>query len=516
MDDSPSIAYGDIGYGDIAYGDIEAAASILARSGGVSWAYELLERVAASHRLSDAWLVVDPVAAAGSPPGACRQLFALGGRTAPVDTARTLLRRPAGVYGEPSIAVAASGALGAMCGAGFRASLAGLRSALDLETGLHSPYAVDEATARAAACGARYGWSSTFVLLTTSGEAPAKDRWLALAAALRRALRTGDEAGVTAPGIALAILGNAGPDSVRPFVARVRAALSAGGWDEIDLHAAAVRTPEESVDPAELRRLATERLGDIGIAPLALTDLAPTLELELRCVPGVVSVEMATPVVVISSGPSKPVYDQVLRVVRGHLPHGSVRVLGMDDGPFTPACSTTTPDVPDVPDVPVGGAYPANANGSSQAQGVPVPHAISATAPGGDLGTSRGGARVLLLGAGFDAERGTSEVSLELGASRGTGRSSAGTLAGGAQATLNALEALAIDVPFYLVSAERAHGVPGEPVVVVLAPKRTGDQEVRRAVERLGVASGDIDVEAASRATLGALNRHLARSAVAP
>jgi hypothetical protein len=126
---------------------------------------------------------------------------------------------------------------------------------------------------------------------------------------------------------------------------------------------------------------------------------------------------------------------------------------------------------------------------------------------------------VVLLSAAFDVAHGTSEVSLAFGAARGTGRAPAGPLAGGAQATLNALSALSIDVPFYLASVEQAHGVPGQPVVVVLAPKRTGrDQGAQSGgpVERLGVASDPEDVVAASRATLGALNRHLARAPTIP
>ena len=510
MVDSPSIAHDDI----------VAAADIVARGGWISWAYALLEHVATSHRLSEAWLVVGPVAGDGAIPGTGPQLFGLGGRAVPVDTARTLLLRPAGVYGEPSIDPATSSALGAMCGAAFRASLAALRSATDPVTGLQNPHAIREATARAAACGGRYGWSSTLVLLTTSGDAPAEDRWLGLASALREALRAGDEAGVTAPGIALAILGNAGPDAVRPFVARVRSALSAGGWDEIDLHAAAARTPEESVDPAELRRLAGDRLVGTGAEVPTPPDAVATLELELRLLPGVVAVEMSTPVVVVSSAHSESLPDDVLRAVRARLPQGSVRVLTIPDGP-SGAAPPTAPGVQTGVAAGVQTGVAAGTNGTNgdhaphqdEASG---PHAISATAPRVGPGALRGGARVSLLGAHFDAARGTSEVSLGLGPARGTGRASAGPLAGGAQATLHALEALAIDVPFYLVSAERAHGVPGEPVVVVLAPKRPGDAQTREAVERLGVATGDSDVEAASRATLGALNRHLARTAAAP
>ncbi|MGH8988609.1 MAG: hypothetical protein ACRDXC_08430 [Acidimicrobiales bacterium] len=498
-------------------GDLTSVAGRLVRGEGVSWAYELLEHVAAEHQLSDAWLVVDPVRGAPGLPGTGPQIFGLGGRAVPLETARTLLARPAGVYGgPPTLDVMTSSDLGAACGAAFRMSVAAFRGAIDSASGLQSAYVIGEAAARATACGARYGWSSTLVLLTTSGDAPAADRWLGLSAALREALRAGDEAGVEAPGIALAILGNAGPDAVRPFVARVRAALSAGSWDQIDLHAAASRTPEETVDPTELRRLAAERLSDIGVGTAGFPDWSGTLELELRLLPGVVSVEMATPVVVVSTSSSESLSDEVLRAVRARRPEGSVRMVAVPDGHAGPAPPGTASGGGNGTTEHVNG----NGNGlsSSRSHESRVPHVISATAPGADPAASpgAGNTRVLLLGAGFDADRGTSEVSLALGTARGTGRASAGPLAGGAQATLNALEALVIDVPYYLVSAERAHGVPGDPVVVVLAQKRSSDLGATRAVERLGVATGEDDAEAASRATLGALNRHLARAAVAP
>ncbi len=489
--------------------DLTAASEILGRGDGVSWAYELLEHLATRHRLVDAWLVLDPIAGRGVVPGVGSQLFGLGGRAVPDDRARALLLRPAGVYGEPrGLDTATSSALGAMCGAVFRASLASLASAVDPRSGLKSRHVIEEAVARSAACGARYGWSSTLVLLTTAGDAAPEERWLALGAALTQALRTGDEAGVSSPGVALAILGNAGPDAVRPFVARVRAALSAGGWDEIDLHAATATTPEETVDPAELGRLAAERLTEAGVVPSALAEVASTLELELRLLPAVVCVEMATPVVVVSSARSETLHDDALRAVRARRLHASVQVRTLSEEPSGHEGARQVTDAPLV----YRREHP-NGTGAARSEHA-APHSISAMAPSGNPATApHGGTRVALLCAEFDPSRGASEVSLAFGAARGTGRASAGPLAGGAQATLNALEALAIDVPFYLVSAERAHGVPGEPVVVVLAPKRRGDDDDGPTAERLGVATGTGDVEAASRATLGALNRHLARSA---
>ncbi|HVC15003.1 MAG TPA: hypothetical protein VND62_09110 [Acidimicrobiales bacterium] len=497
-------------------GTLAAAAELLASASGISWAYDLLTEVAARNSLTGAWLVLHPGTDPDPAPSAGPQLFALGGRPVPVSTAAALLRRPPGVYGEPhELDTTTRQGLAAMCAMCFRGSVTSLRAAVDPLSGLSSRTAIRAAVVRATACAARYGWSSTLVRLTTGGDSPGGDRWRALAAALRHALRSGDEAGVTSPGIALAILGNAGPDAVRPFIARVRAALSAAGRDDIDLHASTASSPSETVDPAELERLTAERLSDAGVATPVASDPATTLELELRLVPGVVSVAMATPIVVLSASAPDPSHEEVHRVARSRLPGASVSILSLAD---EPAAAQGGPARP-APSAGGGGTTEpehVNGNGNRRVEDA-TPHAISATAPGGGATTELGGgARVSFLQASFDPERGTSEVSLSLGATRGTGRAPAGPLAGGAQATLNALRALSIDIPFYLVSAERAHGVPGEPVVVVLAPRRGPGVETNRTVERLGVATGNEDVEAASRATLGALNRHLARGPVAP
>jgi hypothetical protein len=487
--------------------DLLGAAELLTGEGGISWAYRLLDDVAARHQLSDAWLVLGPVSGSGQGALSSSQVFGLGGAAVMPETAEALLRRPPGVYGEPNdLGALTSRALGAMCAVALRASVASLASLVDLPSGLSSTAGIEDAVSRVAACAARYGWSSTLLLLTTTGDASEEDRWRALAAALRQALRTGDEAGVAAPGVALGILANAGPEAVRPFVARVRAALSEKGWTDVDLHAATARTPEESVDPSELIRLAEARLADARGASAEegseragpVHDVASTLELELRMLPGVVSVGMGTPVVVVARSASDALYDQALRLVLRHLPQTSIRLLSLP----TETAVGGTPATDVVPE-----RHHVGITGITE----PQPHAsraISATAPGG---AATGAARVVLLDASFDIAHGMSEVSLAFGTARGTGRAPAGPLAGGAQATLNALSALGMDVPFYLVSAERAHGVPSQPVVVTLAPKRTDAEPGPGAVERLGVASDPEDVAAASRATLGALNRHLAR-----
>jgi hypothetical protein len=139
---------------------------------------------------------------------------------------------------------------------------------------------------------------------------------------------------------------------------------------------------------------------------------------------------------------------------------------------------------------------------------------IAATAPATAPATEAGVEdRVTLLCAEFDADTGASEVRLARADAVGIGRASVGALAGGAQATLAALADLGLEVPYYLVSAERAHTVPGEPVVVVLAPVRSAASRAAGSLpplaERIGVATGDAESAAASRATLNALNRFL-------
>ena len=498
--------------------ELHAAAEILSKGDGISCVYQLLADVATRHELSDAWLVLGPIGGTVHEARTAPQLFGLGGAAATPETARSLLGRPPGIYGEPSeLDSATSRVMAAMCASTLRAAVASLRSAVDLASGLSSTAMIEASVARAAASGARYGWSSTLLLLATSGTSSQEQRWLALAAALRQALRTGDEAGVAAPGVALVILGNAGPEAVRPFVARVRTALSADGWSDVDLHAATARTPEETVDPSELVHLARERLagaraasaGVSGAEPSPTHDSASAVELELRMLPGVVCVGMGTPVVVVARSTSEPLYDQALRLVLGHLPEASLRLLGLSDSSVeAPASGFASP-----PATPLRRGL----GGIDGIAGswVSASRAISAAAPGGAQPAS-GAERVALLSAAFDDTHGVSEVSLAFGSARGVGRASAGPLAGGAQATLNALSAFSIDVPFYLVSAERAHGVPGRPVVVVLAPKRTGAERDTGTVERLGIASDPEDEVAASRATLGALNRHLAKFSTAP
>jgi hypothetical protein len=510
---------------------VAAAAAVLSGPGGGAGIYEVMDLVASAHGSRDAWMVLRP-ASAGT------QVFRRARWTAPPETVAALAARPSGFYSDPPVAAGTSRSLAALCDAALRASLAETLAGDDPSSGLASRRAIDAALTRAAARGARYGWSTTAVLVTTTGDGSDAQRWPALAAALRAALRTGDEAGNRGAGHALALLPHAGPDAVRPFLARVRAALSAAGGDGIDLSAATATTPEESVDPAELLRLTHERLAELTHERLAELGAAAgeggpdggaagdagalwRLELDLRLLGGVQFVGVSGPdakgaglvVTVVAEDATTALQDEVADLVGSQLAGASVnlRASGRPGGPDEQRPQVSRHLAP-VPASNGAGSPQETVHHAAPAAEGAAPPPRAASVPGSSW--PRGGAqpaRVTLVRASFDPDRGLSEVAVALGQARGTGRAPAGPLAGGAQATLTAIAALGVDVPFYLVSAERAHAVSGDPVVVVLAPRQVtaGPQG---SAERMGVAGGADDVEAASRATLGALNRYLAKS----
>ncbi|MGH8979741.1 MAG: hypothetical protein ACRDWE_01790 [Acidimicrobiales bacterium] len=544
--------------------EIAAAASSVASAVGIDWAYDLLDSVCDRHRLADAWLVLRP-----APSNV--QIFRRGRRPLPPKSVAILAQCPSGVFDPLALAAASSirdvsardrqtaaprldmetgRALGVLCEAAYRALVAQSASTTDPATGLLSRHAIAAALDRTAASAARYGWPSTVVLLSTSGDPSLGQHWPALAGALRTVIRSGDEAGVLAPGTAMAILGNVGGDTVRPFLARVRAELSAAGFDGVDLLVGTATAPRESVNPAELRRLALERLVEMGAAPPRTGLDREALELALRALPGVVWVAWpeagAAPQVTVGAWcGSGDLELLVTRRVHEHFPGASVRVVDAGVGQdVVETHAGVAPDGTAARSVPVAAepvvAAPVSAmaaapnghasrsNGHARgSNGQPslvsplghgvgaaetrngVPSALPAAASGDGEAAPTGG-RVSFLTASFDAGRGMTEVTVGLGATRGSGQAAAGPLVGGAQATLGALAALGRDVPFYVVSADRALGVPGEPVVVVLGARHGADGTTATG-ERIGIASGDADADAASRATLGALNRYLSR-----
>lgn len=534
-------------------------ARLLANRSGVSWAYELLDELCRRRATGDLFLVLRM-------PERSTQVFAPGRRPVPAPDVASLMTRPSGVHllhaasdGDRGIATATDEVIGLLGAAAFGAA-ATSTGAGGPTTGIASRTSIEAAVTRAAACGARYGWSSTAVLLATVGAQRASEARQALAGAVRNAMRTGDEVGDGGAGRVLVILGNAGADAARSFVARVRSALDVAGASHLELHTATATTPLETVDPAEIWRIALERLAASGAraAPGALeldAEELDAVELDIRLLPGVVSVGLETSagspsVWVVTTADGDDAREQTERRVAQSLPGAEVTVdVVRPAASCAPSAFGAMPSVPlresaaEATDRAVTDGVGADGVGTDGvgtdgvgADGVAASHtAVSSardiamerrhvhvhqpleppttrllptTTPGTSaVGRAKSEPRVSLVDARFDAAAGVSEVVLARGSARGRGSFPAGPLPGGAQATLAALGNLGLDVPFYVVSAGRTSSTPGEPVVVVLAARR--GEQVAGAAERLGVAAGRDDVETASRATLSALNRFL-------
>lgn len=128
-------------------------------------------------------------------------------------------------------------------------------------TGLPSRGVFNEALRAAAAQGSRYGWTFTvLVLRVRDGEDPTVLEIQRLGQAFARALRSGDTGARLSATTYVALLPNATSESPHALVGRF--------LGESGLHAKAIdygsaTTPNESVDPAELFRLAASRLGDV-------------------------------------------------------------------------------------------------------------------------------------------------------------------------------------------------------------------------------------------------------------
>lgn len=186
------------------------------------------------------------------------------------------------------------------------------------------------------------------------------------------------------------------------------------------------------------------------------------LELELRLLPGVVNV--------------------------GTAADGALTVVALEPGASLAEVATRT----------------------TQLHAVEAPVSVVDLSPSArrDNGTGHRG-RVALLRAGFDPATGTTEVELAHRQRHGSGLAASGPVVGAVEATLAALRDLGVEVPFYLLGA----GPPGSPavagpvpvVLVVLRPVGTSATPG----ERIGVARGASEEEAAARATLAALNRFL-------
>jgi hypothetical protein len=116
---------------------------------------------------------------------------------------------------------------------------------------------------------------------------------------------------------------------------------------------------------------------------------------------------------------------------------------------------------------------------------------------------SRDHSRVAIVDAEIEHSTGTVRVTVQHVGRNGIGHSMSGPLIGGAEATLAALRDLGIEVPFSLLSVNSVSLMNRWPVVVTLRSSK-GD------VDRMGIALADVELLSSVKATLNALNRFLA------
>ena len=363
---------------------------------GIELAYQALDLVVARYHLSGAQLVLRPGSMAP-------QIFVHGrGHVAP-DVADGLARRPSGLYATPdAVPLIVQDALTGCCEMALAAH-ASRHQAGQVMNGLAARHVMEDAVRRWASRSARFRWRFTLVLLGTVGIGAPGSRWQALAEAVRGAGRLCDEAGAAGPGHAAAILADAGPDDVNTYVARLREALAGSPAGDVQLVVGSVTAPADSVDPDQLWRLCEQRLA--GAAPAGSRaartaagrarrmPAASEVELELRCLPDVVSVGTTG-----LTGPEARL-QSVTAVTRrrndtAHREAADLAVELLGDVPLTVLDGTGSSVAP------APGPSAASANGSeggtsngSRQPGPAVNGAVRALAGGGANGSALDGGR---------------------------------------------------------------------------------------------------------------------------
>lgn len=230
-------------------------------AGGIDFVYGGLERLASQFGLTDAVLVLEV-----EPLGV--QAFRLGRRPLEAQHLAALSGGP-GLHTTPdTVPTQTAEAFTALGRLALSLQLARHGAAHDPLTGLANRRAFDERLRSAAAQSARYGWTFTLVLMDLDGFKhvndtlghPAGDELLRrVGQALLRTLRTGDSAARVGGDEFAVLLGNTGLDALDPFVERLRRELPSEPTT-VGVSVGAAVAPAESVDPAELVRIADARL----------------------------------------------------------------------------------------------------------------------------------------------------------------------------------------------------------------------------------------------------------------
>lgn len=219
---------------------------------GLDVVYELLELVAERFALEDLTVVV-------TNPMLGTQAFRLGRR--PIGSGDIgLLEKGSGLASTPNqVPPGAQRLVLGLVEVALATHLAQRKVVRDPATGLLSRAVFNEALRAAAAQSSRYGWTFTVLLLRLGGgDTPTSERETRrLGHAFARALRSGDTGGRIYGETFTALLPNATAESLHALVRRFR---EESGIAEQAVRYASATAPNDSVDPAELLRLAASRL----------------------------------------------------------------------------------------------------------------------------------------------------------------------------------------------------------------------------------------------------------------
>jgi GGDEF domain-containing protein len=468
----------------------------LNRADGVPFVYEALEVVAKLYRLDDAIIRLESSIGGG--------FYRL--HRAPVDQefAQKVPAGPRVLHGEPDVVPThVAETVLDLCVLALRLCISRHSRHLDRQTGLLTEHSFDGHLEASCAQAARHGWLHTLVVLdlaSSEGE-PTVDDIRRFGRALRRSLRRGDVASRIEERRFAGLLTNADLDAVSPFLARVYRQLGSDR-STVRLSLGAATTPNETVDPVELRRIAVGRIqpgapDHTGDGTDLSASLWEYLELELRLLPPVVHVARAgresdrETISILTTGPSTSVEQAARRIVEAH---------GLDvDFEFEALHAPGEPEpVVSQPEPVVRQPEPVV---SQPEPVVSQPEPAVAVERRQHLPTTSASAQQRIVYTSSVATGpGEYEVRLAHGDRSGTGRSSAGEVRGSVEATLQAVIALGIDVQVTLDSVAMAKGSPSPSPVRVVLSETEGDRHF------VGIARGATDGEAASRATLGALD----------
>lgn len=223
----------------------------LGGASGLDVLYRALDMTAAGYGLDDLVVALHDDAAG-------RQVFRLQRRPVGRDELERLGEAPSLLAVPDAVPPEVAGTLLAVAAAALAIQIAHRQQLRDPLTGLLRRGVFNEALRSAAAQSSRYGWTFTVALVQVDGNDGSEATEIRhLGHAFGRALRSGDTGTRLQRSVFAALLPNATSESLHAFVRRFG---EESRVEERALQVASATAPNESIDPAELFRLAAARL----------------------------------------------------------------------------------------------------------------------------------------------------------------------------------------------------------------------------------------------------------------